>query len=314
MARPNAADRARRLVALLRQLEPDTRHAIADLAAEVGSTESELAADLISLSCCGVAPYDPGDLVPIMIEDGFVEVFGELPALGGPVRLSPAEALALAAALQAAGFSAGDELTSRLLSAAGATEFDATELERTVRADAGAHGTDVYQALAQSVDDGAVVRIEYVRLGGEPSSREIEPLTLFAERGAWYVTAWCRFAGDWRTFRLDRIVSAGVTGERFDPAARASTARGLSALDTAELPVATLRFAPGVAFVEREWPGGRPAGESADGGALAEVPYAGTEWLARHVVARLGTVEVVEPANLRSEVTRLAGEQLAALP
>lgn len=313
MAKPSAAERARRLVALLGRLEPDTRLAVADLAAQVGATESELASDLVSLSCCGIAPYDPGDLVPIMIEDGYVEVFGELPALRGPVRLSPGEALALASALQAAGFSAGDELTLRLLSAAGATEFDAAELEHTVRADAGAHATDVYQALAQSVDDGDVVRIEYVRLDGESSCREIEPLSLFAERGAWYVTAWCRATGDWRTFRLDRIVSAGATGESFDPAVRSSATRGLGALDTSQLPVATLHFAEGVAFSEREWPGARVTGEADGGGVLVEVPYAGTEWLARHVAARLGDVEVLEPAHIRAAVARLAGAELAAL-
>jgi len=95
---PSTSERARRVIALLGQLAPDTRISIADLAAEVGASQAQLAADLETLAMCGVAPYDPGDLMPLLIEDGMVEVWGELPAVRGPVRLSAAEARALAAA------------------------------------------------------------------------------------------------------------------------------------------------------------------------------------------------------------------------
>ena len=307
MARTSGADRARRLIAIMGQLTPGARILIADLAAEVGATEAELTADLETLSMCGVAPYYPGDLTPLLVEDGFVEVWGELPALKGPVRLSSAEASALAAALQAAGFSASDELPARLLEAAGAKSFDAEELDRTIRAATSAHDTSVYEALARAVQQTGVVHLEYVSAGSdETTARDVEPLSLFAERGAWYLTAWCRRAGDWRTFRVDRIRSAGLTGEHFDPGARMGAPGSMGAFATDGLPTARLRFSAGEPFTDRDWPGGHVVEQAEDGAIVAEVPYGGTEWIARHVVARLGAVEVLEPAEVRAAVRELA--------
>jgi hypothetical protein len=43
------------------------------------------------------------------------------------------------------------------------------------------------------------------------------------------------------------------------------------------------------------------------------VPFAGTDWIARRVVARLGNVEALEPAEVRSAVGVLARTELARL-
>lgn len=305
---------ARQLMALLGQLRPDTRIRIADLAEEVGVDEPTLIDGLETLAMCGVAPYDPGDLVPLMIEDGYVEVFGELPALDEPVRLSASEARALAAALQAAGFDGDDPLSSKLLEAAAPREFDQDELERTVKAATLTHRSAVYETLAQAVTDGLVVTMEYVRSGAsDPTVREFEPHALFAERSAWYTTGWCRSAGAWRTFRLDRIRSAGPTGEHIDPRLHETPSGMLSAMRVDGLPKATLRFAPGARFEPRDWPGSALLESGPDGSATVEVPFGGTEWIARRVVARLGLVEVVEPADVRAAVAALAADCLDAM-
>ena len=307
MTRTPGSERARRLIAIMGQLTPDARIRIADLAAEVGASESELTADLETLSMCGVAPYYPDDLAPLVVEDGYVEVWGELPALKGPVRLSAAEASALAAALQAAGFTASDELPARLLAAAGSAGFDAEQLERTIRSASSAHDAQTYEALARAVQEHGVLHLEYAALGTEEvTARDVEPMSLFAERGAWYLTAWCRRAGDWRTFRVDRIRSAGLTGERFDSDAHSGTPGALGAFEARGLPTARLRFSAGESFTDRDWPGGRILERAEDGGITVEVPYGGTAWIARHVVGRLGAVEVLEPAELRAAVRELA--------
>lgn len=302
----SAAERARRLIALLGQLAPARRIRIAELAAEVGATEAELTSDLETLSLCGVAPYYPDDYMPLVIEDGYVEVIGALPALKGPVRLSSAEAGALAAALQAAGFTAEDDLTARLLDATGAAGFHAEDLERTIRAATTAHQSEVYETLARATERSGVVRIEYVRSGSEEIGvRDIEPMALFGERGAWYVTAWCRRAGDWRTFRFDRIRSAESTGVSFDRRRR-SEPPGSAAFSVAALPVARILFSADEPFIEREWPGARVVEQQADGGVIVVVPYAGTDWISRRIVARLGAAKVIEPAEIRVAVRELA--------
>lgn len=300
-----ASERVRRIVALLGSLTPGTRVPIAALAARLAADPAELAADLETLALCGVAPYDPGDLVPVLIEDGMVEVWGEMPA-AGPVRLSAGEARALAAALRAAGVDAESGLLARLLAAAAPSAFDPAELERTVRAATAAHGGDVYETLAGALEDHAVVTIEYARAGADaPEPRDVEPLSMFAERGAWYLTAWCRRAGDWRTFRLDRIRSASASAERFDPVARERLDSATS-FDPAGLPRALVRFTPGESFSDRDWPGATVVSAEPSGEVVASIPYAGTGWIARHVAARLGGAEVLEPAEVRSAVRELA--------
>jgi predicted DNA-binding transcriptional regulator YafY len=311
--RISAADRARRLIALLGRLEEGTRVPLAELAAELDTSPAELATDLETLSVCGIAPYSPTELVPVLVDGGYVEVWGSVPAMRGPIRLSPAEAGALAAALAAAGFAADDPLVSRLLAASSAA-FDAEELARTLRTGGASHENATFELLASAIAEHEAVAIAYQREGAsEPGVRTVEPLQLFADRGAWYLSAWCRKAGEYRTFRVDRIRAAEPTGEAFDPQQRAQTAASPSAFSTEGLPVARLRFAPGEAFSEREWPGARIAEENADGSVLVEVPFAGTDWIARRVMARLGSVEVLEPAEIRSAVGVLARTELARL-
>ena len=308
-----AADRARRLIALLGRLKEGTRVPLADLAAELDTSPAELAGDLVTLSLCGIAPYTPMELVPVLVDGEFVEVWGSIPAMRGPVRLSAAEANALAAALAAAGFAADDPLVSRLLEAS-STSFDAEELGRTLRTVGVAHERATFELLADAIAKHEAVAIAYQREGAEtPGVRTVEPLQLFADRGAWYLSAWCRKAGGYRTFRVDRIRAAEYSGETFDPARRARAATSPSALSTDGLPVARLRFSAEEAFSEREWPGGRVAEKTADGSLLVDVPFAGTDWIARRVGARMGAVEALEPAEVRIAVSAVARDELARL-
>jgi proteasome accessory factor C len=300
------------MVALLGRLRPGIRIRIADLARELDTTEVALVADLETLAACGVAPYYPDDLMPLLIEDGVIEVFGELPAVRSAIRLSPGEARALAAALETAGFPAHEGLTARLLAATGSLDFDTEELTHTLLATTSAHASSVYQVLSRCIEEGLLVRIEHGSAGTEvPRCRDVEPLALFAERSAWYVTGWCRDAGGWRTFRVDRILDAVAIDERVDPASRSDAPQASEAISRSDLPRATLAFAPGEHFDERDWPGGRAIETTSDGTVVAEVPFAGTAWIARRVCARLGGVELLRPAEARTAVAKLAGRILS---
>ena len=124
-----------------------------------------------------------------------------------------------------------------------------------VRASVSGHDTAVYEVLSRAVADGVVVEIEHASASGLLACRAIEPVALFTERGAWYVSGWCRKAGGWRTFRLDRIRSATAIAEKFVLGSHGAPPSAWRALDPAVLPCARLRFQPGEIFSEREWPG-----------------------------------------------------------
>jgi len=300
MPRTSSAEQARRMLVLIGLLRPGTRTPLAELAEAIGVTVEQVTADLELLSLCGVAPYYPNDLVPLYVEDGLVTVFDAMPALDRRVRLSAPEARALAAALQAAGRTSGDPLVRRLLDAA--SHADPREIERVIRTtvatDTGCHAT-----LAMALERHEAVRIRYQTAGAEAvSERVIEPLALLNERGVWYVEAHCQLAGAMRTFRVDRVQSAELTGQTFE---RRSLTPAGSAVPAGRLPLARVRFDPGVELPEREWPGLRVVSEG-PAGIEVEVPYAGTDWIARQVASFLGRAEVPEPAEVREAVVRVA--------
>lgn len=310
MARVSYSLRARRMLSLLHLFEPDTRIPIATIAEALGATEAEIVEDLDLLSCCGADEYDAGSLVPIFVEDGFVEIWGSMPALDRAVRLSAAESRALAAALETAGMSAEDPLAAKLLGSAASAEADPAELERLVRS-AGAQGSGVKTlgTLSLALQEHTPVRIVYHGVGrDEATERVVEPMGLVNERGSWYLEAFCRRAGALRTFRVDRIREATALPGQFEPRPLSPAGRAFA---SGGLPVARIALAPGEQVTDREWPGMRLAEERADGSLVVEVPYAGTGWIARQVVARLGGAEVLEPTEVREAVTALA-EKLAS--
>lgn len=305
MAKTPYALRARRLLAILHLFEPDTSLSVAAIAQALGATEVEITEDLDLLSCCGIDEHDAGTLIPIFVEDGVVEIWSTLPALDRAVRLSVAESRALAAALETAGLSADDPLHTKLLGAAAWAEADSGELERVVRAaSTDTAGAEAIKTLSLALEEHAPVRILYHGVGrAKATERIVEPMGLVNERGSWYLEAFCRSAGTLRTFRIDRIREATALTERFEP--RALSPAG-TAFVSVGLPVARIELAPGEQVSDREWPGLRLAEEHTDGSLVVEVPYAGADWIARQVVARLGAAEVLEPAEVREAAAALA--------
>jgi predicted DNA-binding transcriptional regulator YafY len=91
--------------------------------------------------------------------------------------------------------------------------------EATVAVRTGQPSVDaaVLTAVATAVRARERVRFDYTSHGGEKSRREVEPHRLVSYRGRWYLVGWDGGRGDWRTFRVDRMVPRTPTGPRFVP-------------------------------------------------------------------------------------------------
>lgn len=61
------------------------------------------------------------------------------------------------------------------------------------------------------------LRFDYRDHGGATSRRSVEPYHLAHTGRLWYLVAWDADRRDWRTFRVDRIASTPVAGDRFTP-------------------------------------------------------------------------------------------------
>lgn len=309
MPKPTAAERARRLMALLHIFEPGTEVPISSIAEQLGVEPAEIESDLELLACCGLDRYNPQAAIPLLVENGVVTVYGELPALDKPLRLSAREAQALAAALQSAGMGGNDPLAAKLLAAA-ADASQTADIELTLRAAATPGSGFTLKPLVLAAQEHRVVRIEYRSYGRETESqRTIEPLAVVQDLGAWYVRAFCRESGFVQTFRVDRIKDARLTTETFTPRDSELSA---TALETYGLPTAHVRFSAGTSFDTRDWPGSTIA-EQDESGITVDVPYAGLGWIARQVAARLGGAEVLGPDEVRDAVADIAREELIRL-
>ena len=306
--KPDNATRAGRLLALLPMLKKGETIAISELAAAAGCEPAEVAADLSTLSMCGVPPFTPYDMIDLVIDGDTVTVYAEAPGIDRPLRLTLGEARALGAALDAAGHEAGSPLRERLRAAA-SSAVSLDELEHTVRASAGPGGiAETYSVLAAAAEAHEKVHIHYFTGStGNVSERTVQPWALVNRLGVWYLIALCEAVHEERVFRLDRIFEARPLGETFQPPS-------LVPLDVtpdpAVLPVATVRFAEHVSLPDTQaWPGASFVHEP-QGTTLVSVPYQSESWIARRVMAYLGDAEVVKPASLREVVRQAALDAL----
>ena len=74
-----------------------------------------------------------------------------------------------------------------------------------------AHSEEVRQAIKSHHS----LAIKYRRADGEHSQRLIQPLGLVYWGRVWTLVAWCELRDDYRTFRLDRILSLRTTEQTF---------------------------------------------------------------------------------------------------
>ena len=74
------------------------------------------------------------------------------------------------------------------------------------------------KTLSQGAEKRRLVELEYLKEGEEePTTRLVEPYTFERELPFWRVHTWDRTVDGPRTYRLDRMRSARLTSERFEP-------------------------------------------------------------------------------------------------
>ena len=309
--RVDSAAQARRLLTLLPLLRQGETVAIAELASVVGVSTEEVAADLATLTMCGVPPFTPFDMIDLDIDSDRVTVYLEPPGIDRPLRLTSGEARALTAALEAAECDPEGVLFSKLLAAA-SPAVEVEEIEQTVRTSAAPGGVaDIYMALAAAVEVHEKVRLEYLTgATGRLSDRVVHPWALVNRLGVWYLVAYCEASSESRVFRIDRIRTAERCDAYFEPPATIPLEVTPA---SAGLPVAEIRLRAGApSGDDRTWPGAAFEPQP-DGTTLARIAYQTPEWIARRVVGRLGAAEVLGPSEVREAVLDLARRLLDGL-
>lgn len=286
----SADDRLRRILAVVPWVAAHDGPAIADVCERFAMTEKELLADLDLLYVCGLHPYTPDMLIEVEIADARVWIrYAEY--FARPLRLTPAEGLALVAAgrtlLATPGTDPDGPLARglRKLSAAlGIDDPEALDIEL------GAAEEATLATLRRAVDEGRAVGVSYYSFGrDEWTDRVIEPHAVFNAAGQWYVSARCRNVDDERLFRIDRIREVTVTDETFEPPAEPRELAVYSPRD--DDPRIVLDLSPRASWVVGQYPV-EEVEHRADGAARVRLAVSEAAWLDR-LLLRLGPDAVV---------------------
>jgi proteasome accessory factor C len=251
-----------------------------------------------------------------LLEDGTIEVDPEPYAdnFARPARLLPVEAKALVAAIDLIGahLPSGDLTSARekIVAALGGED----PRDQLHIASATADDPDLARRISVAINERRRVRIEYYKEhADEFSERVVEPYHLMNGLEGWYLAVFDPSKDDVRHFRLDRIKSAEVTDETFEPRADVRATAELEGwARTGELEAsrtARIWVSPERARWEREEH--RVAEELEDGAIIIERGYKGTDWLVREILKEAGDAAVLEPADAR-EAVREAVERLRA--
>lgn len=134
-----------------------------------------------------------------------------------PVRLSPAESVALLAAVSAASdapyadrAAAGMRKILEVLDPETRARADQLATRIWVNTEESA-SRRVRSALETALAEQKVVRIRYVSGAGDETDRDVEPMIFASTGGRWYLIAWCRLREATRWFMISRIARATVT-------------------------------------------------------------------------------------------------------
>jgi proteasome accessory factor C len=307
MARPEAGDRLRRLLAILPWLAERGRVPIREVADRFGMSPEEVVAELELAACCGLPPYTPDQLIELIVTDEEVEA-----NLGGrlsrPLRFTAAEGFTVAASARAILAVPGADPDGALARALAKLEAAlGRRAEVTVELDA----PQLLDVVRRAIADRERLEITYYSASrDELTRRRIDPRAVFNAEGRWYANAWCHLAGGVRLFRVDRMEEAVPTGERFEAPAEPASRVGEAFSPGPDVDEVTLVLSPSARWVIETYPT-RGVEELGDGRVRVVLAVGGHAWIER-LLLRLGPdPQVLDPPELAGARRRAAAELLA---
>lgn len=295
-----------RMLALVPYLQGNDGVPVNEVAAEFGVKPKVIRDDLRLLMYTGTGEY-AGQLIDFDLtaleRDGIVHI-RDAEFMTRPLRINAREGVALIVALRTLRASAsGPELTvidsalAKVESAVGETISAPVDI---VLDDVDA---DIHGAIVRALASGKRLELSYATATRDVrSDRQVDPRRLFTEQGKLYLEAWCLKAEDLRFFRLDRIVTAETTAidiEDHDAATR-DLSDGFFTVGEAT-PFVLVDLHPRAHWLT-EYYQVDLLEQHDDGVWRAKIYGADLDWLRRLVLRNAGSVTVIAPETVRSQV------------
>lgn len=303
--RITATGRLQRLLAILQwsAQQPDGAPVV-ELCERFGLNQAELVKelDLANMINADSPFYDEMPFEVFLEED---RVFVRLFSFRRPMRLTPAEGLALVAAADSLVDDEDDGASSPLARAlAKLADLLGIEPGQAVDVDLDPDGGETGRRLRQAIADDLRVSFVYWTYGrDEVARRVVDPWDVFSEGSTWYLAGWAHEPGAPRNFRLDRMQELVVEDAPRTEPAPASLDRSARTVD--EAPRVVLDLAPWAWWVAEAHPV-ITAEQRDDQHLRVTLAVAGASWLER-LLLRLGPGATVVEID-----EELGGPDLAA--
>jgi proteasome accessory factor C len=247
-------------------------------------------------------------------EDGSIEVdpepYGD--SFARPARLLPVEAKALIAAIDLIGEHIPEGSLNSVRAKVVAALGEDPAHEGLQVAPAAGDDREIATTASRAITERRLLSFEYYKENeDEFSTRTVEPYALINGREGWYLASFDPTRDSVRHFRLDRIKSATVTDESFEPRSDVDPAADVDGWPrTGEVP-SSRRAKIWISAERARWAREERTviAELEDGAVIVELGFAGLDWLVREVLKEAGDAVVLEPEDARSEV-RAAAEAI----
>ena len=316
MTSMTALERLRRLLAIVPWVAEQDGPLIDEVAVRFDYDRDELLDDLEKiLFFVGVYPFTPDCLIEVWLTEDRVWIrYADW--FRRPLRLSISEITTLVAAgTTVAGFlpwnSADDAVLGPLERALAKLSVLTEGADRTVEIRLGTSGS-LLTTVSEAVNNREALEVEYHSFHrDEVGTRVVEPHRYYADKGHWYLVAYCRSARAQRVFRLDRVRRCEPTGERFTAPEEGDGSPEGVPLD-GRLPEVVLELGPEARWVVDEYPHSGVE-ETSEGQLKLRLPVVSERWLER-LLLRLGAyATVVEaPDGLGEELRAAAADRILA--
>jgi proteasome accessory factor C len=289
----NPLERTSRMLDLVPYINTHQGISLVELAKVFEVSTDQMINDLTTLWMCGLPGYTPLELMDLDFESGYVSITNA-PTLAKPRSITHEEGVALVLGLdvlRSAISSERDDLIGAIESLSKRiTELVNLPLALTASSDL---SHEVSTSVKEAISQRSGLKITYHSLyKDEISTRVVLPLEVLENDGYLYLHAYCSTAKDFRNFRIDRIQSA-ENAEVEKP----STA-------TPEDPE-KIRFELKVVRPTRDV-AERFAESHLDAGTVFKGSSFSQQWISRSVFASGGAVELLAPADIRSDIARRA--------
>jgi predicted DNA-binding transcriptional regulator YafY len=207
-----AMRRAERLFRLVNELRARGISRAEDLAATFEISVRTVYRDIAHLQASGL-PIEGAAGVGYLLRPGF-----DLPAMTFTFEQLDALALGLSF-VEAAGDTSLSEAAAEVRAK---LQASLPEPDRRKLADAPLFATrrdgraaPITKVVRRAIREASVLRVRYKDRDETLSDRRVRPLAIWAFTDGWLFAAWCELRGDFRAFRIDRILSIEQTGDSF---------------------------------------------------------------------------------------------------